>query len=121
MAGRCGNDRVHVAGGVTSGSRNAREQGGKTTAIARGNGHIGLDRQSRPIGQEVHLVEHGENRCAGFRKAVRHGGSGHCRIDQPDHEISGAGALAVALASVNIFGGFLVTSRMLAMYKKKGK
>jgi NAD/NADP transhydrogenase alpha subunit len=25
------------------------------------------------------------------------------------------------LASVNIFGGFLVTSRMLAMYKKKGK
>ncbi len=26
---------------------------------------------------------------------------------------------AVALASVNIFGGFLVTQRMLAMYKKK--
>src|SRR3569833_1145118 len=32
----------------------------------------------------------------------------------------GAGVLAVALASVNIFGGFLVTQRMLAMYKKKG-
>ena len=32
----------------------------------------------------------------------------------------GAGALAVALASVNIFGGFLVTQRMLAMYRKKG-
>ncbi len=31
----------------------------------------------------------------------------------------GAGAIAVALASVNIFGGFLVTQRMLAMYKKK--
>ena len=31
----------------------------------------------------------------------------------------GAGALACALASVNIFGGFLVTQRMLAMYKKK--
>ncbi len=30
------------------------------------------------------------------------------------------GAVAVALASVNIFGGFLVTQRMLAMYKKKG-
>ncbi|MEO0465233.1 MAG: proton-translocating transhydrogenase family protein [Pseudomonadota bacterium] len=29
------------------------------------------------------------------------------------------GAIAVALASVNIFGGFLVTQRMLAMYKKK--
>jgi NAD(P) transhydrogenase subunit alpha len=32
-----------------------------------------------------------------------------------------SGALAVALASVNIFGGFLVTQRMLAMYKKKEK
>jgi H+-translocating NAD(P) transhydrogenase subunit alpha len=31
------------------------------------------------------------------------------------------GVLAVALASVNIFGGFLVTQRMLAMYKKKEK
>ena len=31
------------------------------------------------------------------------------------------GFLAIILASVNIFGGFLVTSRMLAMYKKKGK
>ena len=32
-----------------------------------------------------------------------------------------SGALAVGLASVNIFGGFLVTQRMLAMYKKKEK
>ena len=30
------------------------------------------------------------------------------------------GFLAVVLAAVNIFGGFLVTNRMLAMYKKKG-
>ena len=29
------------------------------------------------------------------------------------------GFIAVALAAVNIFGGFLVTERMLAMYKKK--
>jgi NAD(P) transhydrogenase subunit alpha len=29
------------------------------------------------------------------------------------------GLVAVALASVNIFGGFAVTQRMLAMYKKK--
>ena len=29
------------------------------------------------------------------------------------------GFLAVVLASVNIFGGFIVTRRMLAMYKKK--
>lgn len=31
------------------------------------------------------------------------------------------GFLALILASVNIFGGFLVTQRMLAMYKKKQK
>ncbi len=29
------------------------------------------------------------------------------------------GLLAVVLASINIFGGFAVTSRMLSMYKKK--
>jgi len=31
------------------------------------------------------------------------------------------GYLAIILAAVNIFGGFLVTQRMLAMYKKKRK
>jgi NAD(P) transhydrogenase subunit alpha len=31
------------------------------------------------------------------------------------------GLIAVVLASVNISGGFLVTQRMLQMYKKKGK
>ena len=31
------------------------------------------------------------------------------------------GFLAVILASVNIFGGFIVTQRMPAMYKKKQK
>ena len=30
-----------------------------------------------------------------------------------------SGALAAGLCAVNIFGGFLVTQRMLAMYKKK--
>ena len=29
------------------------------------------------------------------------------------------GFFAITLASINIFGGFLVTQRMLAMYKKK--
>jgi NAD(P) transhydrogenase subunit alpha len=29
------------------------------------------------------------------------------------------GLVAIALAAVNIFGGFVVTQRMLAMYKKK--
>jgi NAD(P) transhydrogenase subunit alpha len=33
----------------------------------------------------------------------------------------GMGGVAVGLAAVNIFGGFLVTKRMLAMYKKKEK
>ncbi len=31
------------------------------------------------------------------------------------------GAAAVLLASINIFGGFVVTTRMLAMFKKKKK
>jgi NAD(P) transhydrogenase subunit alpha len=31
------------------------------------------------------------------------------------------GFLAVILAAINIFGGFLVTQRMLQMYKKKEK
>jgi NAD(P) transhydrogenase subunit alpha len=34
---------------------------------------------------------------------------------------TGFGFVALVLASVNIFGGFLVTQRMLAMYKKKEK
>ncbi|VTZ23692.1 NAD(P) transhydrogenase subunit alpha part 2 [Methylocella tundrae] len=49
-------------------------------------------------------------------------------VEVGDHAGGGAGALAakifgfiaLVLASVNIFGGFLVTERMLAMYKKKG-
>ena len=31
------------------------------------------------------------------------------------------GFVAVSLAAINIFGGFLVTQRMLKMYKKKEK
>ncbi len=39
-----------------------------------------------------------------------------------DFSFSGvAGLLAVALAAVNIFGGFIVTHRMLSMFKKKTK
>jgi NAD(P) transhydrogenase subunit alpha len=34
---------------------------------------------------------------------------------------TGFGFIALILVSVNIFGGFLVTHRMLAMYKKKEK
>ena len=32
---------------------------------------------------------------------------------------SGVGALAVALAAINVAGGFLVTQRMLQMFRKK--
>ncbi|MBI1251741.1 MAG: NAD(P) transhydrogenase subunit alpha [Alphaproteobacteria bacterium] len=39
----------------------------------------------------------------------------------PGWVAKGAGALATGLAAVNIFGGFLVTQRMLAMYKKKDR
>ena len=31
------------------------------------------------------------------------------------------GLIAIGLAAINIFGGFLVTQRMLRMYKKKNK
>ena len=31
------------------------------------------------------------------------------------------GFIAVLLASINVFGGFLVTQRMLSMFKRKGK
>ncbi|PXA79096.1 NAD(P) transhydrogenase subunit alpha [Caulobacter sp. D4A] len=52
--------------------------------------------------------------------AAAHGASG--APDAGSVWISkGAGALAAAFAAVNIFGGFLVTQRMLAMYKKKEK
>ena len=34
---------------------------------------------------------------------------------------SALGLIAVALAAVNVFGGFLVTQRMLDMFKKKSK
>ena len=40
---------------------------------------------------------------------------------QGDAASSWLGLLAVVLASVNIFGGFAVTARMLAMYKKKDR
>jgi NAD(P) transhydrogenase subunit alpha len=35
--------------------------------------------------------------------------------------VEALGFLAVALASINIFGGFVVTTRMLEMFRKKKK
>jgi len=37
------------------------------------------------------------------------------------HLSSILGALAIFLAAINIFGGFLVTQRMLSMFKKKNR
>jgi len=49
-------------------------------------------------------------------------GSGLSGGTEPGVWVSkGAGAIAAGLAAVNIFGGFLVTQRMLAMYQKKKK
>lgn len=43
-------------------------------------------------------------------------------VGSPSGAVSNiTGFIAVVLASVNIFGGFLVTQRMLGMYKKKEK
>ncbi|MDX2265673.1 MAG: proton-translocating transhydrogenase family protein [Hyphomicrobiales bacterium] len=42
-------------------------------------------------------------------------------IEAAGVEAKAFGFLALVMAAVNIFGGFLVTSRMLAMYKKKEK
>ena len=41
--------------------------------------------------------------------------------DQAGQMTRWLGSAAVVLASINIFGGFLVTQRMLAMYRKKDK
>ena len=41
--------------------------------------------------------------------------------DKIFNESSIFGFLAIILAAINIFGGFLVTQRMLAMYKKRKK
>ena len=42
-------------------------------------------------------------------------------IDEASWVSKGLGFFALVFAAVNIFGGFMVTSRMLAMYKKKAK
>ena len=38
--------------------------------------------------------------------------------DRPDRLILGLAVLALALTAVNMFGGFAVTRRMLAMFRK---
>jgi NAD(P) transhydrogenase subunit alpha len=51
--------------------------------------------------------------------AVEHGGLDPLTSADGNLASKAFGLLALAMAAVNIFGGFLVTQRMLAMYKKK--
>lgn len=44
---------------------------------------------------------------------------GVAQVGEPNWTAKIFGFFALILASVNIFGGFLVTQRMLAMYKRK--
>jgi NAD(P) transhydrogenase subunit alpha len=52
--------------------------------------------------------------------AVEHGGTEAFTTFDSNLTSKIFGFLALVMASVNIFGGFLVTQRMLGMYKKKG-
>ena len=52
--------------------------------------------------------------------AVEHGGIESFTTFDSNLTSKIFGLIALAMASVNIFGGFLVTQRMLGMYKKKG-
>jgi NAD(P) transhydrogenase subunit alpha len=52
--------------------------------------------------------------------AVEHGGAETFTAFDSSFASKVFGVLALIMAAVNIFGGFLVTQRMLAMYKKKG-
>lgn len=45
--------------------------------------------------------------------------AGGAEVGRETWTARGLGAAAVFFASINIFGGFLVTRRMLAMYRKK--
>jgi NAD(P) transhydrogenase subunit alpha len=68
-----------------------------------------------PPGVELSVSELKEKIAAANAAAVRDGnGQQHAWLSK------GFGFVALILACVNIFGGFLVTARMLAMYKKKG-
>ncbi len=52
--------------------------------------------------------------------AVEHGGTESFTTFDGNMASKIFGLLALVMAAVNIFGGFLVTQRMLSMYKKKG-
>jgi NAD(P) transhydrogenase subunit alpha len=60
------------------------------------------------------LVDH-RHRRAGAGGAAAHAGGG---ADRPNALILGLAVVALVLTAVNMFGGFAVTRRMLAMFRK---
>ena len=80
----------------------------------------GAELSERPVKAWPRVVRgRRRERVRGDRLSQRHGAGVHLAGDSS--WVSRLfGFLALILASVNIFGGFLVTQRMLAMYKKKG-
>ena len=44
--------------------------------------------------------------------------TGNAAADRPNQQILGMAVFALALTAVNMFGGFAVTRRMLAMFRK---
>ena len=72
----------------------------------------GLDRDAGA----AHAADGGDQRHLRDRHRRRHAGR---RADGNSTAAADLGVLAVALAAVNVFGGFLVTQRMLEMFKKK--
>ena len=61
-----------------------------------------------------HLVDHRHRRAGAGGAAARRGGG----ADRPNALILGLAVFALALTAVNMFGGFAVTRRMLAMFRK---
>jgi NAD(P) transhydrogenase subunit alpha len=80
-----------------------------------GNGSMTINgKPVAPPGVELSVTQLKEKIAEANAAAVRDGrGQQHAWLSK------GFGLVALILACVNIFGGFLVTARMLAMYKKK--
>jgi H+-translocating NAD(P) transhydrogenase subunit alpha len=115
---------VAAAAGVGGGKAEEIRQTCKTMVAAQAEGHQALSpREMWPTGDQLLNAVDG---CAQQYQQLAASTTGANLT--PSEDLAKErnlwvarifGALAAALAAVNIFGGFLVTARMLAMYKKK--